>query len=123
MTMDAHHPKNAAPHHESAHTTTTTTPRTPIRGRNTQLFELVQKLILPEFCRSSGKFVLNSASNQIPKSYENHHPSNPKHRHPPHLPHGTPNNTTTQPSHDLAAQRQFRGIQRQNSGKSGNLAA
>ena len=36
------------------------------------LFELVQKLILPRNCRSSGKFVLNSPFIYISKSYENH---------------------------------------------------
>ena len=71
--------------------------------RFTQLFELVQKTILPPNCRSSGNFVLKCPSIQNSKSHENHHLTPHTRRYAPYPPHRTPSNTTNHPQREIAA--------------------
>ena len=63
----------------------------------------VKKLIMPEFCRSSGMVVLKSSSIKTPNSYENHHPTIHTRRHLSHPPRPSPNNSTKQLGNDHAA--------------------
>ena len=93
------------------------------KSRFRQLFELVQKVILPPNCRSSGKFVLNSPSTHTPESYENRRPTIRKRRYQFLSPTSLPNNTTNYPRRDIAAGAAISGNFRQFGGKSGNLAA
>ena len=75
----------------------------PATGLTLSFFELVQKVILPLNCRSSGKFVLKISSIKTPISYENHHLAAITRRYPSHASHHSLNNTTKHSYSDLAA--------------------
>ncbi len=72
------------------------------KSQFTQFFKLRQKIILPRYCRTDGRFVLNSPSIQHTNSYEYHHPTPHSRQYLPHLPSHNPNGTTKHPHSELA---------------------